>query len=593
MSPSSLRQACAAGSLASVGMLLESGVDVHSEDGEGGPALHVAACHQRSRVVQFLIDYGADVGFESAKYGSPLLAVLEGCTAPKLRSWAGAEPAMSLAKALPLPAPLLYFGTRSSGLGYKDFAECERVVRTLVDHGADVNTNPGRFGNALHLASFMGSEIIVRLLLDKGADVNATGGYFQTALLAAVEGYHPAIAELLLSRGINSNYSLSDNGTVLQNACLKQSKALVRTLLKYGADVNASGGQHGSPLAAAITGDNVTIVSQAGSHAIVELLFQYGDRIQIRECDLFAAAGKHPYSSQQSYIKYFLEYDKTLLATAPVIITAAKNRSTLGGETLRLLLKRDGGLGVTEAMLKAATKSEIMKVLLKHRPVCQITTDILVAAAQKLREAQKLMQLLFEHEPDIPITEAVILAMLEWRNMPSSSENLLELLFERNKELEVTEAMLKAAKSSNDMQVLLKHAPDMRVTQDVLVASSNKDPKLVILLLKHDKTVKIPPVLLRCYQVLGSPGISYMTTLLEHDPSIYIAPEVISAIASGYLADEDKQRFVELLLRYEKKIEFNEEVRTAIDQKFFGSRYNHLMALFYKLESKDTRALAE
>jgi ankyrin repeat protein len=143
-------------------MLLEYGVDINSDDGEGGHALHAAACHQRSHVVQLLVDHGADVHLESAKYRSPLLAALKGCMAPKFRSWARAEPAKSLAKALPLPAPLFDFYSRfcrtsGSRLGYKDFAECERIVRILVDHGAEINTSPGRFGNALHLASFVGS----------------------------------------------------------------------------------------------------------------------------------------------------------------------------------------------------------------------------------------------------------------------------------------------------------------------------------------------------------------------------------------------------------------------------------------------------
>jgi hypothetical protein len=61
-----------------------------------------------------------------------------------------------------------------------------------------------------------------------------------------------------------------------------------------------------------ISGDHVPIKSQAGSHAIVELLFQYGRRLQIRECALLAAAVKHCHSSQQSYIKNSLEYDKTV-----------------------------------------------------------------------------------------------------------------------------------------------------------------------------------------------------------------------------------------------------------------------------------------
>ncbi len=61
-----------------------------------------------------------------------------------------------------------------------------------------------------------------------------------------------------------------------------------------------------------------------------------------------------------------------------------------------------------------------------------------------------------------------------------------------------------------------------------------------------------------------------MTTLLEHDPNLDITVKVVSAITRSYLPNDDKQRMVELLLRYEKKIEFNEEVRTAIDQSFQG-----------------------
>ncbi len=82
-----------------------------------------------------------------------------------------------------------------------------------------------------------------------------------------------------------------------------------------------------------------------------------------------------------------------------------------------------------------------------------------------------------------------------------------------------------------------------------------------------------------------------MTTLLEHDPNLDITENVVSAITRSYLPNDDKQRMVELLLRYEKKIEFNEEVRTAIDQSFQGGRYKHLKALVYKLERKDMRAL--
>jgi ankyrin repeat protein len=42
----------------------------------------------------------------------------------------------------------------------------------LLDRGADVNAQGGRYGSALQAASSEGHDKIVQLLLDKGADVN-------------------------------------------------------------------------------------------------------------------------------------------------------------------------------------------------------------------------------------------------------------------------------------------------------------------------------------------------------------------------------------------------------------------------------------
>ncbi|KAF2268003.1 ankyrin, partial [Lojkania enalia] len=43
------------------------------------------------------------------------------------------------------------------------------TVQMLLDGGADVNAQGGRYGNALQAASSEGHEQIVRLLVDKGA----------------------------------------------------------------------------------------------------------------------------------------------------------------------------------------------------------------------------------------------------------------------------------------------------------------------------------------------------------------------------------------------------------------------------------------
>jgi ankyrin repeat protein len=43
-------------------------------------------------------------------------------------------------------------------------------VRSLFDAGAEMDTTTRNFGNALHLASYMGSEVIIRQLLERMED---------------------------------------------------------------------------------------------------------------------------------------------------------------------------------------------------------------------------------------------------------------------------------------------------------------------------------------------------------------------------------------------------------------------------------------
>ena len=71
----------------------------------------------------------------------------------------------------------------------------------LLDRGADVNAQGGRYGNALQAASRGGQDHVVQMLLDRDADINAQGGDYGNALQAALSGHHYQIAELLRQRG--------------------------------------------------------------------------------------------------------------------------------------------------------------------------------------------------------------------------------------------------------------------------------------------------------------------------------------------------------------------------------------------------------
>ncbi|KAF2752639.1 hypothetical protein EJ05DRAFT_430419, partial [Pseudovirgaria hyperparasitica] len=73
------------------------------------------------------------------------------------------------------------------------------IVELLLDSGADVNAQGGRYGNALQAASCRGHEHTVKLLLNKGAVVH------DSALQAAADGGHQQTVKLLLDKGANVN----------------------------------------------------------------------------------------------------------------------------------------------------------------------------------------------------------------------------------------------------------------------------------------------------------------------------------------------------------------------------------------------------
>ncbi|KAF2470778.1 uncharacterized protein BDR25DRAFT_369265, partial [Lindgomyces ingoldianus] len=59
----------------------------------------------------------------------------------------------------------------------------QRLVKLLLNKGANVNAQGGEYGNALQVASEGGHEQVVKLLLGKGAYINAQGGRYGNKLL--------------------------------------------------------------------------------------------------------------------------------------------------------------------------------------------------------------------------------------------------------------------------------------------------------------------------------------------------------------------------------------------------------------------------
>ena len=273
------------------------------------------------------------------------------------------------------------------------------MVRILLDAGVETDTTIRTFGNALHLASYMGSEVIVRQLLERMEDINTIGGYFESPLIAGLKGNHPTVVDLFLDRGSDVNQFLPEHGSALHYACGHGSERLIQSLFDHGADINAYHDKHGSVLAAAISQDNRISIEQ---RAIVELLLRHEPKLQIRECDLLAAASCVCYCDGQHLMGLLFRHEATIVATEGVIVKTIQNMDAFifdqFGELLQLVLEHDGGLGTTPAMVEAAddesfpgrfpsqlrTQGEVVKILLEHKPINQATADRLKSMSERV-----------------------------------------------------------------------------------------------------------------------------------------------------------------------------------------------------------------
>lgn len=208
-------------------------------------------------------------------------------------------------------------------------------------------------------------------------------------------------------------------------------------------------------------------------------------------------------------------------------------------ETLSRLLERDEELETTSAMFKIVKKSNVMCLLLRHRSVCELSSDILKAVAEQFKNSLKCIKLFLKHDPKILITEVVVVAALQKDNsFYDTSLRLLDLLFDSCSKLEVIEVMLKAAMRPAQMKLLLEHMSKcFSISFEVLEAAAasryDKFREFISLLLEHDKSINITlSVVLSAIKDLNYLSES-IKILLEHGPILEISSEqFLSSIES-------------------------------------------------------------
>jgi hypothetical protein len=120
-----------------------------------------------------------------------------------------------------------------------------RIVKLLLDRGADPYFGNKQEFSALHVAAAMGDTNIVRELLRRGMNAN-TKDADGTAPINVANSLH--VTELLLEHGADPNNKKWNGDTPLHQAVSDQSKWIVRALINADADVSIRNSNGETPL---------------------------------------------------------------------------------------------------------------------------------------------------------------------------------------------------------------------------------------------------------------------------------------------------------------------------------------------------------
>ncbi len=232
------------GSVPLAALLLDRGADTHSP-GTHSPGtqlqdLLVAALgQQHPAMAALLLDRGANINApgvepQTTVPQTPLEATLG---SPALVGFAlahGADPNLCIpvSKDSEIDCPLVIAVALTND---------PRLIRLLLDHGADINGGPARKFRPIQAALYFSSSSMpdaLTYLVGRGADVNCADADSLTPLMFCRS--HPEAALLLMAHGAKVNARAFDGTTPLMMASKgvgdPSGAATVRALLVHGAD---------------------------------------------------------------------------------------------------------------------------------------------------------------------------------------------------------------------------------------------------------------------------------------------------------------------------------------------------------------------
>ncbi|KAF9871054.1 hypothetical protein CkaCkLH20_11471 [Colletotrichum karsti] len=565
---------CASGPVHLVEHILDQGlVDANQIAGEtGSQALHAAAVQLQSEVVQLLVSRGANIDGTAGHGDSPLVSALEACAGltltmrgmtgdPKL--WKLAEKVRKVALDTSELRDQSHLGRRkpASATSFLRLSNCERIVRSLLSKGANVDLEGDCLGSPLHIACLIGSRSLVELLWDHGADFDATGGFFDKPIFAAIHSRNMDLLSFCLNHTQPSTiqHSHPELGTPLHYACKIHEGSMVRLLLRHGAYPSARDSQGQTPLATALYNTrHPSFTPRNGKEDPLSVFMEMIDSLHISDDDLVAAAtAKVDTTRLQPLLSR-----KWSNSIPEKIICDVLSHENANPDVIKFLMENNGGIGATANILQAVTDERQLEILLEFRPVGRISSTTL--ASQK---SFKCISRLLEADPEVSIPRDVIFRALRPNQYDSKERGLLKVLFERSPQIQVTQDMLEAVRHVEHMKILLDRMDKgTEISSGVVDAISRLDSEesygIIQRLLKFDPSIHVSQKM-ASRMVTESREVSVLELLLEHNPAVEITPKMFLAVLDDDCSGADSA-LVDLMTKYDKRVVSTRKVRQAV-----------------------------
>jgi ankyrin repeat protein len=246
------------------GRVVRSSYMKYLETGDIGSPLLLAAQHNLCRAVERLLVEGNDTDYHSHVLEAMFKGVESNAyeSLEKLILLGGADPNSTYQRLGGDYQTLLHRCGRAQS--------SKRMIKLLMEHGADPHVPCPRYGTPIHYLSWHGCHDQLLALLTLGADPDVVydgemrGGdrdiSLSTPLQCAAYRGHVACLDVLLKYGAAINRVEGEIGSCLHAAAVGGQREVFKHLLKKGADIRLLSKEYGSVLWAAGYGTNKEIV---------------------------------------------------------------------------------------------------------------------------------------------------------------------------------------------------------------------------------------------------------------------------------------------------------------------------------------------